>query len=837
MISRSVLVGRVSELARLEALAREGAELVTLRGPGGVGKTRLATEHAPSAVFVDLASARTARETTTAFATALGITIDESGAADAIARAARVRRALLVADNAEQLDADARAVVASFAGGGARVIATSREPLGDPREVIVDVEPLAEADALSLFGAAGGGAVDAETARAVIARLDALPLAIELAAARASLLGGAELLARLDKKLDVVASTTRGLPARHASLRATIAWSWELLDDAERAALRACATFEGPFDATLAEAVRGEGDALDALDRLRARALLHVSDAKRERPTFRLLEAVRDFVRDAGENDAFYTRHAEALLARCEPAADAVARGADAIADLARHRGDLVAAARRVRGPLAARAALTVAALLGVTGPASDAVAILSAVLPVSEPLLAARVHVARAAAHRAVGGFDAARADLRAAGEIASVRADVLRVEGAIARTLGDASTAIAKLDEALAIHRAAGERAREGILLNELGAALQSAGRLAAAREKHERAIAIHVATKSRRAEGEGRSHLAVATHRAGEPAAAIPLHEQALAIHRETRHLRLEGAELLHLAFVHHELGAPGAAREAFERARATLAAAGARDLEALAIVLAARLAVDENDLARAAALLVESEEASGSTWSRLAAMRALAAGHLAMARGDAAAARASYAASLAHSSDVVVGFEALTPAYLALADVASRAEHLALARERVARFENPNLAVALAVLAGEQRDVDPGALAKSSEVRRALAFTGTRRALRVESGARRLVLPDGRAIDLSRRKNVVAILAALARERRMKPGSPISADALLAAGWPGERMRAEAATKRLHTAIWTLRSLGLEGILLTKDDGYLLDPSVPAEIEGL
>jgi DNA-binding SARP family transcriptional activator len=95
----------------------------------------------------------------------------------------------------------------------------------------------------------------------------------------------------------------------------------------------------------------------------------------------------------------------------------------------------------------------------------------------------------------------------------------------------------------------------------------------------------------------------------------------------------------------------------------------------------------------------------------------------------------------------------------------------------------------------------------------------------------------VLPDGRAIDLSRRKNVVAILAALARERRMKPGSPISADALLAAGWPGERMRAEAATKRLHTAIWTLRSLGLEGILLTKDDGYLLDPSVPAEIEGL
>src|SRR6185369_8488566 len=102
---------------------------------------------------------------------------------------------------------------------------------------------------------------------------------------------------------------------------------------------------------------------------------------------------------------------------------------------------------------------------------------------------------------------------------------------------------------------------------------------------------------------AEGASRSYLAVATHRAGDPAGAVALHEAALAIHRRVGHRRLEGAELLHLGFVHHELGHAAAARDALAGARRVLATAGARGLEALAIVLRARLDVDDGALAAA------------------------------------------------------------------------------------------------------------------------------------------------------------------------------------------------------------------------------------------
>jgi DNA-binding SARP family transcriptional activator len=102
------------------------------------------------------------------------------------------------------------------------------------------------------------------------------------------------------------------------------------------------------------------------------------------------------------------------------------------------------------------------------------------------------------------------------------------------------------------------------------------------------------------------------------------------------------------------------------------------------------------------------------------------------------------------------------------------------------------------------------------------------------LSVADEARRVVLPGGREVDLSRRKNVRLVLLALARARNDEPGVPLAGEALIEAGWPGERMRADAATKRLHTAIWTLRSLGLEDLLVSRDDGYLLDPEVPLDM---
>lgn len=853
----SALIGRTRELARLEDLAREGARLVTLWGPGGIGKTRLAREHAALArargehvVFVDLSAARSGGDVVAALADALGVVLEAHDDVTPLQRAAAAQRARVVADNTEQLDEGARAVLVAFASNETRVLATSREALGAEDEVLVAIEPLDEEAALALFfsvmgaDSAGDAASSNAVVRAIVARLDALPLAIELAAARAQLLGPSELYARLDRKLDTLASSTRGLPPRHAALRATIAWSWDLLDEAERAALTAVASFAAPFDAALAEPVIAGDDALDLLDRLKARALLHGAPA-----SLRLAESVRDFARERlaerPDRDAVRARYADAVVARVEGPAERMRGGGDGQAELVARKPDLVALASTEP-----RAALALTTLLLVTGPASAVIDVVDrASGAATEPAIAARLLVARAEALRARGALAEATKSADSAAERVGaddrVQADLETVRGAIARSLGKTDEALAHEERALAIFRARGDEARAGIAIGRIGAVLQSAGKLALARERHAEAIAIHVATRSRRAEGVERSFLAVATHRAGAVREAVALHEAALAIHRETGHARLEGAELLHLAFVRHELDERERARADFERARGLLAAAGATGLEAIALVLAARLDVDDGKPTPAMLALAEAARIAPPSWPRLRATHHLVLGHLALSRGEVARARDAYAAAREASAAVEVGFEALTPAWLALATMRADSTQkesavalLAEARARLSAIENPRIAEALAVLeagvlGGAPPRVDDASLAVSSEVRRAVAFAGARRPLAIARSGRRMVLPDGRTVDLAKRKNVVRILAALFTERLAHPGHPIAPAALLEVGWPDERMRADAAQKRLHTAIWTLRTLGLEGILRTEEAGYLLDPSVAVE----
>lgn len=527
--------------------------------------------------------------------------------------------------------------------------------------------------------------------------------------------------------------------------------------------------------------------------------MLHAgSPDERGRPTLFLLETVRDFVRETMRDDDLAKKHAAATIDRCLPLAADVAIGKPIAPELERRRADLVAVARStLHSPVvAARAAFALATTAMVTGPldlAIDLAPPAADAVRTDDPVLAAKLDLVAAEALRAMGRSDEALAHAERAREHGG--ADALCVRGSIKRARGDVAGALADLEHA----GAAGE----------LGAALLSQGRLAEARRRHAEAIAIHARAGARRAEGVQRSYLAVATHRAGNMAAAIPLHEAALAIHREVSHSRLEGAELLHLGFVHHELGAAGRAREAFAEARRILARAGARGLESFALLLAARLEVDEADFAAAMMRLAEAALSAPPGWARLEATRHLVEGHLAFARGEAASAARSYGAALAASGQVEVGFEALTPAYLALArtrsgDDSGDGPSFADARALVARTENPWLRVALDVLE-QGAAASAEAVASSSEVRRVLAFAGARRALRVSDDVSRLVLPDGKEIDLSRRKNVRLVLRALVDARRAKPGVPLSGDALLAAGWPGERMRADAATKRLHTAI--------------------------------
>ncbi|MFO0735515.1 MAG: hypothetical protein U0270_06535 [Labilithrix sp.] len=788
-------MGRERELARLSELTGSGARLVTLWGAGGTGKTTLA--RCVEATWIDLSSARTREDVVTVFAAALGVEADEH----AVRRALVTRARRVTADSVEQIDAAGRALLVAWSEA-APMLVTSRDALGVAGEEAIEVTPLGASDAIALYTRLSG-TDDDDDARAIVAKLDALPLAIELAAARAPLLGSAALRARLEQSFDVLKDKER--VARHATLHAAIAWSWDLLGEAEKDALVACARFEAPFDAALAEAAIG-ADALDALDTLRRRALLHVEPDHR----LRLFGAVRAFA--LARANPVGERHARAVVERVEPLALAVRRGEAVDAELLRRRADLVAIAAHDAhdAKLRARALLALAALRSATGPHDFGRDAREIVLVDGE--LALRLVIAKGVAARAAGRLDDAESAAQWSLRESPDDAHALRLAGMVARSRGHTARAVALLERALAAYRASGEEAFAGLTLGELGAAEQSATRLA-------EGIAILVATKSVRAEGLLRSHLAVLTHRSGDPRAAVPLHEAALAIHRRVGNRRLEGAELLHLAFVRHEIAELDAARAAFEEARRTLAEAGALGLEALACVLRARLDIDAKELVPARIALAEAARITPAGWHRLVATHHVVSGHLALTEGDRPGAAAHYDRALAASRDVEVGFEALTPSYRAFA--------LGEPAPEAPAFLNAHLAHAWSILGGAALTAPPEAIASSSDVRRAIAFAG-RRSLIITTTS--VVLPDGRTIDLSKRKNIRLVLAALASRRDW-----VDPDTMIAAGWPGERMRADAATKRLHTAIWTLRKLGLEGILQSSETGYRLDPEITLQLQ--
>ncbi|MEU5400701.1 BTAD domain-containing putative transcriptional regulator [Streptomyces sp. NPDC005963] len=316
------LVGRegaVSAISRLLAVQR----LVTLTGPGGVGKTRLAEAVAarlagtrPDGVrMVGLAGSTEVAEQLSA---ALGIR--EEGAAG-LEDALRPRRLLLLLDNCEHVIDSAADVIRRIlaAAPGLTVLATSREPIGLAGEAVWTVPPLPQADAERLFveratAAAPGFAVTEHNAAAVAEicrRLDRIPLALELAATRVRALGVHELSARLDDRFRLLAGGHRGAPARQRTLRAVIDWSWELLGDDERTVLRRLSVFPDGCTLEAAEAVCGDDqqDVLTPLIRLVDRSLVTVADG----PRYRLPESVAAYARErlteAGESEAVGRRH------------------------------------------------------------------------------------------------------------------------------------------------------------------------------------------------------------------------------------------------------------------------------------------------------------------------------------------------------------------------------------------------------------------------------------------------------------------------------------------------------------------------------------------------
>ncbi|MGI5166356.1 BTAD domain-containing putative transcriptional regulator [Spirillospora sp. CA-253888] len=354
------LIGRADALAEVRGLLGGGARLVTLTGPGGVGKTSLATEAAresaevfPDGVWlVELAGLdRDSRSgAADVVAAVLGVRDDDAadgpradGHAPLLARL-RGKRALLLLDNCEHVVDQAADLAALLLRNApdVRVLVTSQEPLGIAGETLWPVPPLESPDdeaeaafierfsAVRLFAARAaavvpGFAVGPDNARAVASicrRLDGVPLALELAASRVRALGVHELAARLDDRFGVLVSGRRDAPARQRTLRAMIDWSWEPLAEPERTVLRRLAVHADGCTLETAERVCADPglNVLDALARLVDRSLV----AAGQGPRYRLLDSVRAYalerLEEAGEAERVRRRHVERYVELAERA-------------------------------------------------------------------------------------------------------------------------------------------------------------------------------------------------------------------------------------------------------------------------------------------------------------------------------------------------------------------------------------------------------------------------------------------------------------------------------------------------------------------------------------
>jgi predicted ATPase len=361
------LLGREQQAAAIEDLvAGQGVRLVTLTGPGGVGKSRLMVEaarrlapgFADGVRFVELAAVSAADLVAPAIAAGLGLSTSAGQLTADLQAYLRPRRLLLALDNFEQVIAAAPLLAELLAAAaGLVVLVTSRAVLrlsGEhefavttlpvpPAGAAPDPEELWRYASVSLFterahAAVAGFELTAGNAAAVAEicrRLDGLPLAIELAAARVRVLPPQALLARLDDRLGLLTDGARDLPERQRTLRSTLDWSFDLLSPPEQALLARLGVFAGTFDLRAVEAVSGDsasspsdpGQAVQVIDTLTALvdSSLVRQEARSGEPRFRLLETIRDYalqcLREGADWAKAHDMHAAYFFALAKPAA------------------------------------------------------------------------------------------------------------------------------------------------------------------------------------------------------------------------------------------------------------------------------------------------------------------------------------------------------------------------------------------------------------------------------------------------------------------------------------------------------------------------------------
>ena len=899
-------VGRASELRELGRLQESGARLITILGPGGAGKTRLARRYGALAAggadggadaraaaagvwFCDLTEARTAADLVAAIAATLSLPPGGPGprepAAEALAAALAARGPLLlILDNVEGVAAQAAEALLPLLGGAPEtlLLVTSREPLGLQAEVRLPLMPLDTEDGDALFveraraRRPGWSPDDAERAdvSAIVRRLDALPLAIELAAAWMGTLSPRALLGQLEDRFAMLHADTRDRPERHQSLRAALDSSWELLDAPLRAALVHLSLFEGGATLEAFAAVLPPGaepGAAELARALHARALLRIDeppDLPGEVRLF-LFESVRAYAAEAlaaaagpdgapgGVAAAGALRHAQVHVARGEALA-AERGGPDevlALRRLARDADNLVAAYRRMRARdagLAARALLALQPHFVGHGPAARYLPLLDEACAWAERAgdaeLEARLLIARAELVRVAARYDEAERDAAAAMTLADAHGlQALGAEARMARAplywhAGAHDQAEAVLLEALERYRALGAPRRACDALQRLGIVYRSMGRTDDSLARTQEAIAIARRVGNLRVEGTALTGLAQALRALGRLDEAAAAAARSLEVGRALEDRRFLSATLGTLALVRLlQDDAPGAARYAREGMEIAAAHGNPRGELENGWVLGVALAVDGRLEEAWAQLAATGRPRAGGEGAAARESRIFLAA-LQAERGETGAARATFAevapavggGGTSEDAEVNAASELLAP-LLSLLEARRAGTDGAQAQEREARAAIEP-ALARASTPGKPDLVAAAAAFVRAAVARQRAPAGAATGAAERRAAPELVVGEGgrwferggRRFSLGRRGPPARILAALAAARLATPGRALDAFELLSHGWPGQKVLAESGAMRVYAAVATLRRLGLRKEILTRDDGYLLDP---------
>jgi predicted ATPase len=933
-------VGRETELALLRRSFAEGGRLVTLLGPPGIGKSRLALRYAEACaasrepaggIFVcDLVDASTAEDLCAALSRSIDVVVgSEARGGDRVAelgvRLAALGDALVILDNFERLVAVGPETLGRWMrlAGKTRFLVTTRERLRLAGEIIHEIGPLSlpegdrdlmSVEAVQLFverarSVRPSFTISPENAAAVaeiVRQLDGIPLAVELGASRMAVLSPAKLLERMPRRLELLAAGLRNATARQRTLRDAIDASYRLLEPWEQSALAQLSTFRGGFSLEAAEVVvdlaafPGAPPLLDVIESLAGKSLVFARppEGYPDEVRFGLYLSIRDYAEvrldEQGGTRAAHLRHAAYFLEAGTHLAEA-AEGPDAapnVRRLALERENLLVVHRRLLSPTpgsqadpegALRAALALESVLVRWGPVPMLFAMLDEALGSSveiDPALRLRGLLSLANALRLLGRIDESRPGFEAAAILARDLRD-RRMSGIAEAGLGSVLREQGRLREAertlegsIKLLTACGESRWLGRAKNALGHMRTVMGDIAGARGLHEEARRIFVQEGDRELTAMTLLSLAlnavaggdleeVAVYLEDARASAPPLSwpmfeasylrtmgnlrqeqgrlaeaqasiEASLSLARELGNVRMEGFSLGHLGTIFAEMGDFVQARAALERATALLGESG--DVRAVGLFTAALAAVRARlgHVAEAELLLGAMGTASkGPLDVVLTTAIDLYAAFLPLARAARAEDAGARALLIAEVNAAIARAQGPGPSWdeeggsrgdRSSPSLLSRSHHLRTALRLLTR------AVSELLPSVEEPPVE--AQAAPVVAPKAPAARPAERVLVVSPDARWCRLPDGVEVEFSKGRALRLMLLRLFEERLRAPGRALSIDDLFASGWPGEKASAEAVENRVYVGISRLRKIGFKGLLLSRDDGFLLDPAVPS-----